>query len=225
VREAIPQSLFERLTEVEGGARGLAFASGVAAATAVMQSLAPGSHVLFPDDAYYGMYRIADEFFPVWGLSWSKVAMRDADRFRAALRPETKLVWLESPSNPLLQVTDLRLGIALAHGVGALAFVDTPSPPALQRPLGWALTSSRTRPEHRRPLTRTAAAWFASGCAGPPSASSTGVTCWRYRLAVQLLARARGHAPSPAASKAGKGAIAGAGDGAIRRRQALSRRD
>ena len=138
VREGNPtQAIFERaLAEVEGGESALAFASGVAAATAALQSLAPGSHVLFPDDAYYGMYQIAEEFFPAWGLEWGRVSMRDADRFRAALRPETRLVWLETPSNPLLQVTDLRLAIGLAHGVGARVFVDnTFATPALQRPL------------------------------------------------------------------------------------------
>jgi cystathionine gamma-synthase len=138
VREGNPtQTRFERaMAEVEGGQRALAFASGVAAATATLQSLEPGSHVLFPDDAYYGMYLIAEEFFPAWGLTWSKVDMRDGDRFRAALRPETRLVWLESPSNPLIQVTDLRHAVALAHGAGAIAFVDnTFATPALQRPL------------------------------------------------------------------------------------------
>jgi cystathionine gamma-synthase len=138
VREGNPtQDLLERaLAAVEGGERGLAFASGSAAAAATLQALPPGSHVLFPDDAYYGMYRIAEEFFPAWGLTWSTVAMREPDRFRAALRPDTRLVWLESPSNPLIQVTDLRHGVALAHGVGALAFVDnTFATPVLQRPL------------------------------------------------------------------------------------------
>jgi cystathionine gamma-synthase len=138
VREGNPtQDHFERaLAAIEGGELGLAFASGSAAATAVLQALPARSHVLFPDDAYYGMYLIAEEFFPLWGLSWSTVSMRESERFRAALRPETRLVWLESPSNPLIQVTDLRLGIALAHGAGALAFVDnTFATPALQRPL------------------------------------------------------------------------------------------
>jgi cystathionine gamma-synthase len=138
VREGNPtQDHFERaLAAIEGGELGLAFASGSAASTAVLQALPAGSHVLFPDDAYYGMYLIAEEFFPLWGLSWSTVSMRESERFRAALRPETRLVWLESPSNPLIQVTDLRLGIALAHGAGALAFVDnTFATPALQRPL------------------------------------------------------------------------------------------
>lgn len=138
VREGNPtQDVFERaMAAVEGGTLGMAFSSGSAASTAVIQALAPGSHVLFPDDAYYGMYAIADEFFPTWGLTWSKVSMLDPDQFRAALRPETRLVWLESPSNPLIRVADLRHGVALAHGVGARVFVDnTFATPALQRPL------------------------------------------------------------------------------------------
>jgi cystathionine gamma-synthase len=138
VREGNPtQDHFERaLAAVEGGERGMAFASGSAAATAVLQALPPGSHVLFPDDAYYGMYRIAEEFFAAWGLSWSSISMRESERFRAALRPETRLVWLESPSNPLIQVVDLRHAIALAHGQGAMVFVDnTFATPVLQRPL------------------------------------------------------------------------------------------
>ena len=139
VRESNPgQSLLEEaLAPLEGGAAALVFASGMAAGVAVLQALAPGSHVLMPDDAYYGYRVAAREFLPSWGIQTSLVAMDDLAAVRAALRPETRLLFVESPSNPLMKVSDLAALAALARAAGAATLVDsTFATPALTRPLG-----------------------------------------------------------------------------------------
>src|SRR5512141_253812 len=122
VRESNPtQSLLESaLAPLEGGAGALAFASGMAAGIALLQALPAGSHVVLPDDAYYGYHAAAEEFLPQWGISASFAAMEDLGALRAALRPETRVVWLESPSNPLMKVVDLPGAVALAHAAGAI---------------------------------------------------------------------------------------------------------
>ena len=128
--------LEEALAPLEGGEAALVFASGMAAGITLLQTLAPGSHVLFPDDAYYGFRAAAEEMMPNWGIISDFVAMNDPAAVTAALRPETRLVWLESPSNPLLKITDLERIAALARQAGALTVVDnTFATPALQRPL------------------------------------------------------------------------------------------
>jgi cystathionine gamma-synthase len=138
IRESNPNQgeLETALARVEGGAGALVFASGMAAGVAILQTLPPKSHVIFPDDAYYG-YRIAgEEFFRGWGVDSSFVDMEDLGALRAALRPETRVVWMESPSNPLLKVVDLAAGARIAREAGALAVVDgTFATAALQRPL------------------------------------------------------------------------------------------
>jgi cystathionine gamma-synthase len=139
IREGNPtQDLQEAaLAPLEGGASALVFASGMAAGIALLQSLPPGSHVVFPDDAYHGFGRAAREVLPQWGIRSTFVA--DLAGLAQALAAEpgvTRLVWLESPSNPLLQVTDLTAATALARAAGALSVVDsTFATPALQRPL------------------------------------------------------------------------------------------
>lgn len=138
IRESNPtQSLLETaLAPLEGGEAALVFASGMAAGVAVLQALPAGAHVLFPDDAYYGYGITAREFLPKWGLSATFASMTDLSALKAALRPETRLVWLETPSNPLMKVVDLSGAIALARQVGARTLVDsTFATPALQRPL------------------------------------------------------------------------------------------
>jgi cystathionine gamma-synthase len=138
IRESNPtQSLLEAaLADLEGGEAALAFASGMAAGVALMQAMEPGSHLLLPDDAYYGYAIAAREFLPHWGLRADPVAMDDLDALRAALRPETRLVWLESPSNPLMKVVDLAPALALARDAGAVTVVDsTFATPVLTRPL------------------------------------------------------------------------------------------
>jgi cystathionine gamma-synthase len=121
---------------LEGGAAALVFASGMAAGIALLQTLPPGSHVIFPDDVYYGFRIAAEENLPNWGISSTAVAMQDPREVEAALRPETRLVWMESPSNPLLKVTDIRAVAGLARQAGALTLIDsTFATPALQRPI------------------------------------------------------------------------------------------
>jgi cystathionine gamma-synthase len=138
IRESNPaqEQLEEALFPLEGGEAALVFASGMAAGIALLQALPPGSHVLFPDDVYYGFRAAAGEVLPNWGIRSDFVAMGDLAALAAAIRPETRLVWLETPSNPLLNVVDLAGAAALARGAGALVAVDnTFATPVLQRPI------------------------------------------------------------------------------------------
>ena len=130
------QMLETVLTQLEGGSSAIAFASGSAATHAVFQALAPGDHVVVPADAYYGTLRLVREVFAPWGLQVDACDMSDLDAVQRLLRPTTKVVWVETPSNPLLRVVDIAALAALAHGVGARCVVDnTWATPLLQRPL------------------------------------------------------------------------------------------
>src|SRR5437879_10731540 len=112
------------LTALEGGAGAVAFASASAATSAVFLSLAPGDHVVAPLDAYFGTGKLLREVYAGWGLATTFVDMTDLGAVEQAVRPTTKLVWAESPSNPLWKVSDLaRIG-ALAHAAGAHYVVD-----------------------------------------------------------------------------------------------------
>lgn len=138
VRDGNPTQarLEEALADIDSGAAALFFASGMAAGAAVLQSLPRGSHVLLPDDAYYGYRVLAEDFFSQWGLTWDAVAMEDIDVVRKAMRSETRVVWVESPSNPLMKVVDLAALAELAHSHGAIFLADgTFATPALQRPI------------------------------------------------------------------------------------------
>ena len=138
IRESNPtqEQLEEALAPLEGGEGALVFASGMAAGVALLQTLSPGSHVVFPDDAYYGFRVAAEEFLPNWGVRSDFVAMDDLAALEAAICPETRLVWLETPSNPLLKVVDLAAASRLARQAGALVVVDnTFATPMLQRPI------------------------------------------------------------------------------------------
>ena len=124
------------LTELEGGAAAAAFASGSAATMTLLQALGPGSHVIIPDDAYFGTIKLARDVLGPWGLELSIVDMTDLANVRGAMRPNTKLVWIETPSNPLLRVVDIAGVCAIAHEGGATCAVDnTWGTPILQRPL------------------------------------------------------------------------------------------
>jgi cystathionine gamma-synthase len=138
IREGNPtQSLLERaLAPLEGGEASLVFASGMAAASALMQSLGSGAHLILPDDAYYGNRVAANDFLARWGVRTDLVPMDDPDALAAALRPETKLIWLETPSNPLIKITDLAAAISTARRAGIPTVVDnTFATPVLQRPI------------------------------------------------------------------------------------------
>src|ERR1700694_808619 len=132
-----PQARVEQArAAVEGGERACVFASGMAPGTAYLQALPAGSHVLFHHDLYYGFRVLANDYLPRWGIEASAVDLADERAFAAALRPATRLVWAETPTNPLLEVLDLRRIATVAHDHGATLIVDgTLATPALQRPL------------------------------------------------------------------------------------------
>ncbi|MEP7002468.1 MAG: aminotransferase class V-fold PLP-dependent enzyme, partial [bacterium] len=124
------------LAALENGATALAFASGSAATLSVFQALSPGDHVIAPDDAYYGTLRQLREIFSRWGLEADVVDMTDLAAVERTIRPTTKIVWVETPSNPLVRVVDIAQLAGLAHAVGARCVVDnTWATPVLQRPL------------------------------------------------------------------------------------------
>jgi cystathionine gamma-synthase len=124
------------LAALEGAAHGLAFSSGLAGEDAVFRLLSDGDHVLIPNDAYGGTYRLVDEVHTGTGLRFSPVALGDLGAVTAAWRPETRLVWVETPTNPLLSIVDISALSSFAHQRGALVVVDnTFATPYLQRPL------------------------------------------------------------------------------------------
>lgn len=130
------RSLEEALATLEGGAAALAFSSGSAATMSVFQALKAGDHVLAPDDAYYGTLRSARELFGPWGLDVDVVDMADLDAVKHALKPNTRILWVETPSNPLVRIVDIAALAELAHSVGARCVVDnTWATPVLQHPL------------------------------------------------------------------------------------------
>jgi cystathionine gamma-synthase len=131
-------SLEQLLAGLEGGDRGFSFASGLAAEDTLLRAiLGPGDHVLMGNDVYGGSHRLVSRAFIPWGISLSTVEMSDLEAVRAAIRPDaTKVVWLETPSNPLMKITDIAAVAELAHAVGALVVVDnTFASPYLQQPL------------------------------------------------------------------------------------------
>jgi cystathionine gamma-synthase len=124
------------LASLEGGRHGLCFASGMAAEATLLLTLRPGDHVLLSNDVYGGTYRLLARVLADWGVAYDVVDMTDLSSFRAALREETRVVWVETPTNPLLKVIDIAAAAELAHGGGALCVVDnTFATPYLQRPL------------------------------------------------------------------------------------------
>jgi cystathionine gamma-synthase len=130
-------ALQECLAALEGGARGLAFASGLAAEDTLLRTVCgPGDHVVIPDDAYGGTYRLVAKVLHRWGLAWSAVPIGDPAAVRAAITPRTRVVWVETPTNPLLAIADLDALARAAHEHGALLVVDnTFATPYLQQPI------------------------------------------------------------------------------------------
>lgn len=118
------RALEECLTALEGGAATVAFPSGQAAVYGVLAALRPGDHLLLPDDCYFGTRRVADEVLAPWGLAWSMVDMTDLDAVAAALRPTTRLVWIETPSNPRLKITDIGAVAEMGRHAGAMVACD-----------------------------------------------------------------------------------------------------
>ncbi|QUX28523.1 cystathionine gamma-synthase [Nocardiopsis akebiae] len=130
-------ALEECLTALESGVRGLAFASGMAAEDTLLRTvLSPGDHLIIPGDAYGGTFRLVSKVVERWGVQWDAVDQSDPEAVRAAVRPNTRVVWTETPTNPLLNITDIEAVAQIAHDAGALHVVDnTFASSYLQQPL------------------------------------------------------------------------------------------
>lgn len=129
-------ALEANLAALEGGRFGVCFASGCAAMSAVLHSLKSGDHVVLCDDVYGGTFRLFDKIFSQFGVTYTLVDMSDREKTTAAFRPETKLVWLETPTNPMLKVIDIQSVVAVAKDRRALVAVDnTFATPFIQNPL------------------------------------------------------------------------------------------
>lgn len=128
------------LAKLEGGKYALAFPSGLAALSALLHGLAPGDHILAPKDVYHGFIKVVDEVFRHSGIEISYADMGDSAATESALRPSTKFIWIETPSNPLLKVVDLQTLAHVAKNAGILTICDgTLSTPVLQRPLEYGI--------------------------------------------------------------------------------------
>ncbi|HEX7437375.1 MAG TPA: aminotransferase class V-fold PLP-dependent enzyme [Caldimonas sp.] len=124
------------LAALEGGTSGAAFGSGLAAVTAIFQGLQPGDHVIAPKDIYHGTANVLKHLFAKWQVSATFVDMTHLDDVTRAVQANTRIVWIETPSNPLLRCVDISAVAAIAHRAGARAVADnTFASPALQRPL------------------------------------------------------------------------------------------
>src|SRR4029077_2836908 len=138
VREGNPnQQQFETaLAELESGAAALAFSSGMAAITALLDSLPSGTHIVYPQDCYAGLRVLVTEFLPQRGVSATAVDIGDVDAVRAAMTPKTRMLWLETPSNPQMRICDIAALAEIPEQHGALVACDnTFATPLLQQPL------------------------------------------------------------------------------------------
>ena len=138
VREKNPTQLRieAALRDLEGGLAALAFSSGMSASAAVLQALKAGAHVIFSDDIYIDVRNLAQDFLPAWGIESNVVDLQNLDALKRAVRKNTKLIWIETPSNPLMKIMDIAAIARIAHEAGALLLVDsTFATPILQRPL------------------------------------------------------------------------------------------
>ncbi|MEM6318098.1 MAG: aminotransferase class V-fold PLP-dependent enzyme [Bacteroidota bacterium] len=130
------QLLENSLAALEKGAVGFAFSSGMAAITALFQTLPAGSHLLLPHDVYYATKVMAETVFEKKGITVTTTVMSDLKAVKKAIRPETALIWLETPSNPQLNISDINKISKIAHKIGAICAVDNTWPsPVLQRPI------------------------------------------------------------------------------------------
>ena len=136
------RSLEQAMAALEGGTEAAAFGSGLAATAAVFQALRPGDHVIAPAEGYHGALKQLREVFMPWGLRVDFVEMTNLAAVRAAIRPETKMIWTETPSNPQLKITDLAEVARIAHGAGAVCACDNTWAPIVQKPLALGLDFS-----------------------------------------------------------------------------------
>jgi len=125
------------LAAVEDGRFGRAFSSGMGATDCALRAvLRPGDHIVIPDDAYGGTFRLIDKVFREWGVHHTPVHLSDLDAVRAAITADTRMIWVETPTNPLLSIVDIVAVAEIGHAAGALVLVDnTFASPALQQPL------------------------------------------------------------------------------------------
>jgi len=133
-------SLQELLASLEGGTKAFSFASGLSAEDAVLRAaLTPGDHILMGNDVYGGTHRLVNRVFVPWGVSLSTADFTDLDAVRAAIRPDaTKVLWVETPSNPLMKISDIAALVEIGHAAGAIVVVDnTFASPYLQQPLSF----------------------------------------------------------------------------------------
>jgi cystathionine gamma-synthase len=129
------ETLEQCAAALEGGAAAAAFSSGSATAMGVFQALSPTDHVIAPKDVFYGTTDLLSDVFARWGLETTFLDMTDLAKVRKAIQPNTKLIWVETPSNPLLRITDIAAVSAIAHDAGALCLCDnTMATPILQNP-------------------------------------------------------------------------------------------
>lgn len=129
-------ALEENIASLEGAKYGLAFASGLAASNAIAALLKPGDHLIISDDVYGGVYRLINQFLSDWGVKVTQVDAANVRSVKSSLRKETRMIWIETPSNPLLKVIDIKKVAALAGETGAMLVVDnTFASPFLQNPL------------------------------------------------------------------------------------------
>ncbi|MBJ8342722.1 cystathionine gamma-synthase [Antrihabitans sp. YC3-6] len=130
-------ALEANLAAIESGTFGRAFASGMAATDCLLRAaLRPGDHLVIPNDAYGGTFRLIDKVFSQWGIEYTVAPVSDVDAVRAAIQPNTKLVWIETPTNPLLNIGDIEALAEVTHAGGAKLVVDnTFASPYLQQPL------------------------------------------------------------------------------------------
>jgi cystathionine gamma-synthase len=131
-------ALEEALASLEGGRHALAFASGMAAADIALRAMTrPGDHVILGGDAYGGTFRLLDKVLALWGVEYTSVDLADVEAARNAVRPNTKVIWTETPTNPLLGIADIAALAQVAADAGARLVVDnTFATPYLQSPLG-----------------------------------------------------------------------------------------
>lgn len=130
------EALEEIIAEMEGGTRGFAFSSGMAAISTAFLLLSQGDHIVITEDVYGGTFRMVTTVLTRFGIEHTFVDMTNLDEVKAAIRPNTKLLYMETPSNPLMKVTDIEALVSIAKEIGALTFVDnTFMTPLLQRPL------------------------------------------------------------------------------------------
>jgi cystathionine beta-lyase/cystathionine gamma-synthase len=129
-------ALQDVLASLEGARHGLAFSSGMAATATLFYLLRPGDHIVIPDDVYGGTYRLLAQVLADWEVAFDAIDLTDVDAVRKAIREETRMMWVETPTNPLLKIVDIEALAAIAHEAGARVVVDnTFATPYLQTPL------------------------------------------------------------------------------------------